>query len=127
MYSGQIAGTGPRYCPSIEDRGVRFVDKDQHQVFLEPEGRGTHEVYVNGVSTSLPRDVQEGVIRSLPGLERAEIMRYGCAVEYDFAPPEQLAETLETKHVPCSTSTTKATWAMNSSPLATRSPGCAKP
>jgi tRNA uridine 5-carboxymethylaminomethyl modification enzyme len=99
MYSGQIQSRGPRYCPSIEDKIVRFAEKTQHQLFLEPEGRHTQEVYVNGVSTSLPRDVQEAVLRLVPGLERAQIMRYGYAVEYDFCPPEQLWPTLETKRV----------------------------
>lgn len=99
MYSGQIRSSGPRYCPSIEDKVVRFADKDQHQLFLEPEGRNTSEVYVNGISTSLPRDVQDAVFRHIPGLERAEIMRYGYAVEYDYSPPEQLRPTLETKLV----------------------------
>ncbi len=99
MYSGQIESSGPRYCPSIEDKVVRFADKQQHQLFLEPEGRNTHEVYVNGISTSLPRDVQEQVIRLVPGLQQAEIMRFGYAVEYDYAPPEQLQPTLETKGV----------------------------
>src|SRR5690606_38173907 len=99
MYSGQIQSSGPRYCPSIEDKVVRFADKDRHQLFLEPEGRNTREVYVNGISTSLPRDVQDAVIRLDPGLERAEVMRYGYAVEYDYAPPEQLRPSLETKTV----------------------------
>ncbi len=99
MYSGQINSSGPRYCPSIEDKVVRFADKTQHQLFLEPEGRNTREVYVNGISTSLPRDVQDEIMRLMPGLERAEIMRYGYAVEYDYAPPEQLQPTLETKRV----------------------------
>lgn len=99
MYSGQINSTGPRYCPSIEDKVVRFADKSSHQIFLEPEGRNTLEVYCNGISTSLPRDVQEAMIASIRGLERAEIMRYGYAVEYDFAPPTQLKPTLETKRV----------------------------
>jgi tRNA uridine 5-carboxymethylaminomethyl modification enzyme len=99
MYSGQITCSGPRYCPSIEDKVVRFADKDRHQLFLEPEGRHTREVYVNGISTSLPRDVQDAVIRLIPGLENAEIMRYGYAVEYDYAPPDQLAPSLETKRV----------------------------
>lgn len=99
MYSGQIESSGPRYCPSIEDKIVRFADKTRHQLFLEPEGRNTLEVYVNGVSTSLPRDVQDAVFREIPGLERAEIMRYGYAVEYDYAPPDQLQATLETKNV----------------------------
>jgi tRNA uridine 5-carboxymethylaminomethyl modification enzyme len=99
MYSGQIQSRGPRYCPSIEDKVVRFADKDRHQLFLEPEGRNTREVYVNGISTSLPRDVQDAMFRLIPGLERAEIMRYGYAVEYDYAPPEQLWPSLETKSV----------------------------
>jgi tRNA uridine 5-carboxymethylaminomethyl modification enzyme len=99
MYSGQINSTGPRYCPSIEDKVVRFADKNSHQIFLEPEGRNTLEVYCNGISTSLPRDVQDEMIRSIRGLKNAEIMRYGYAVEYDFAPPTQLRPTLETKRV----------------------------
>jgi len=99
MYSGQINSTGPRYCPSIEDKVVRFADKSSHQIFLEPEGRNTLEVYCNGISTSLPRDVQDEMIRSIRGLENADIMRYGYAVEYDFAPPTQLLPTLETKRV----------------------------
>ncbi len=99
MYSGQIHGSGPRYCPSIEDKIVKFADKDRHQLFLEPEGRDTQEVYVNGVSTSLPRDVQDQIFQLIPGLENAQIMRYGYAVEYDFCPPEQLRPTLETKLV----------------------------
>jgi tRNA uridine 5-carboxymethylaminomethyl modification enzyme len=99
MYSGQINSTGPRYCPSIEDKVVRFADKDRHQLFLEPEGRRTTEVYVNGISTSLPRDVQLGMLKLIPGLERAEIMRYGYAVEYDYCPPDQLMPSLESKRV----------------------------
>jgi tRNA uridine 5-carboxymethylaminomethyl modification enzyme len=99
MYSGQIHSTGPRYCPSIEDKIVRFADREQHQIFLEPEGRNTLEYYCNGISTSLPRDVQEAIIALIPGLERAEIMRFGYAVEYDYAPPQQLLPTLETKRV----------------------------
>jgi tRNA uridine 5-carboxymethylaminomethyl modification enzyme len=99
MYSGQIQSTGPRYCPSIEDKVVRFAEKDSHHIFLEPEGRNTWEIYCNGISTSLPRDVQDELIRSVRGLEQAEIMRYGYAVEYDFAPPTQLQSTLETKRV----------------------------
>ena len=99
MYSGQIQSTGPRYCPSIEDKVVRFADRESHQIFLEPEGRNTLEYYCNGISTSLPRDVQEAIIPLIPGLENAEIMRYGYAVEYDFAPPTQLFPTLETKPV----------------------------
>ncbi|MFM8727018.1 MAG: tRNA uridine-5-carboxymethylaminomethyl(34) synthesis enzyme MnmG [Planctomycetaceae bacterium] len=99
MYSGQIQSTGPRYCPSIEDKVVRFAERETHQVFLEPEGRNTCEIYCNGISTSLPRDVQDQIIRLIPGCEKAEIMRYGYAVEYDFAPPTQLFPTLETRSV----------------------------
>jgi len=99
MYSGQIQSRGPRYCPSIEDKVVRFADKESHQLFLEPEGRQTQEVYVNGVSTSLPRDVQDQVLRMVPGLQNAQIMRYGYAVEYDYCPPDQLWPWLETKSV----------------------------
>jgi len=99
LYTGQIRSTGPRYCPSIETKVVRFADKDRHQLFLEPEGVATREVYVNGASTSLPRDVQEQMIHSVEGLERAQIMRYGYAVEYDFVPPTEISATLETKRV----------------------------
>ena len=99
MYSGQISGSGPRYCPSIEDKVVRFADRDRHQLFLEPEGRQTQEFYVNGISTSLPRDVQDQMFQLIPGLENAQIMRYGYAVEYDFCPPDQLWPSLETKSV----------------------------
>jgi tRNA uridine 5-carboxymethylaminomethyl modification enzyme len=99
MYSGQICSRGPRYCPSIEDKVVRFADKDRHQIFLEPEGRHTLEYYCNGISTSLPNDVQQGMLRLIPGLEKAEVLRWGYAVEYDYAPPTQLQPTLETKHV----------------------------
>jgi tRNA uridine 5-carboxymethylaminomethyl modification enzyme len=97
LYSGRIQGTGPRYCPSIEDKIVKFMDKPSHQVFLEPEGRHTEEFYVNGLSTSLPYDVQTEFIRSIPGLERAELMRPGYAVEYDYFPPIQLHATLESR------------------------------
>jgi tRNA uridine 5-carboxymethylaminomethyl modification enzyme len=99
MYCGRIEGIGPRYCPSIEDKVVRFADKDRHQVFLEPEGRHTNEYYINGVSTSLPFEVQLQFIRSIAGLEKAEIVRPGYAVEYDYCPPTQLYPTLETKRV----------------------------
>ncbi len=99
MYSGQIESTGPRYCPSIEDKVVRFADKDSHQIFLEPEGRNTLEYYCNGISTSLPRDVQDRMIRMIPGLENSDIMRFGYAVEYDFAPPTQLFATMETRKI----------------------------
>lgn len=99
MYSGEIVGAGPRYCPSIEDKFVRFADKERHMLFLEPEGRHTNEYYVNGLSTSLPFEVQLQLIHSVPGLERAEILRPAYAVEYDFAPPTQLRATLESKIV----------------------------
>ncbi|MBU3664685.1 MAG: tRNA uridine-5-carboxymethylaminomethyl(34) synthesis enzyme MnmG [Chthoniobacterales bacterium] len=99
MYAGIIEGVGPRYCPSIEDKVVRFADKERHQLFLEPEGRQTGEYYVNGVSTSLPFEVQLAFIRSVPGLENAHILRAGYAVEYDYCPPTQLQRTLETKAV----------------------------
>jgi tRNA uridine 5-carboxymethylaminomethyl modification enzyme len=99
MYSGQIQSRGPRYCPSIEDKVVRFADKERHQIFLEPEGRNTLEYYCNGISTSLPKDVQQAMLEHIPGLERAEILRWGYAVEYDYAPPTQLYPTLETKMV----------------------------
>ncbi len=99
MYTGQIRSTGPRYCPSIETKVVRFADRSRHQLFLEPEGRNTHEVYVNGLSTSLPREVQDEIVRQIPGLERAQIVRYGYAIEYDFVPPDQLWPSLETKRV----------------------------
>jgi tRNA uridine 5-carboxymethylaminomethyl modification enzyme len=99
MYCGVIEGVGPRYCPSIEDKVVRFAEKDRHQVFLEPEGRHTLEYYVNGVSTSLPYEVQLDFLRSIAGLEKCEILRPGYAVEYDYCPPTQLRPTLETKEV----------------------------
>ncbi|MBX3744061.1 MAG: tRNA uridine-5-carboxymethylaminomethyl(34) synthesis enzyme MnmG [Verrucomicrobiae bacterium] len=97
MYGGVIEGVGPRYCPSIEDKIVRFAEKERHQIFLEPEGIGTDEIYVNGLSTSLPYDVQVEVIRTVIGCEEAEILRPAYAVEYDFAPPTQLHSSLETK------------------------------
>ena len=99
LYTGRISGTGPRYCPSIEDKVVKFSDKSSHQLFLEPEGRHTSECYVNGISTSLPYDVQLEFVHSIPALEHAEIMRPGYAVEYDYFPPTQLFATLETKPV----------------------------
>jgi tRNA uridine 5-carboxymethylaminomethyl modification enzyme len=99
LFSGVIEGIGPRYCPSIEDKVVRFADKPRHQVFLEPEGWRTAEVYVQGMSTSLPEDVQRAMLRSIPGLERAEMMRAGYAVEYDYVPPDQLLPTMETRAV----------------------------
>ncbi|MBV9491739.1 MAG: tRNA uridine-5-carboxymethylaminomethyl(34) synthesis enzyme MnmG [Verrucomicrobia bacterium] len=100
MYAGKIEGVGPRYCPSIEDKVVRFAEKTHHQLFLEPEGRHTHEYYVNGLSTSLPFHVQYAFLQTIPGLEHAEIIRPGYAVEYDYCPPTQVQLTLETKHVP---------------------------
>ncbi|HEY0591126.1 MAG TPA: tRNA uridine-5-carboxymethylaminomethyl(34) synthesis enzyme MnmG, partial [Thermoanaerobaculia bacterium] len=99
MYSGQISATGPRYCPSIEDKVVRFADKERHLVFVEPEGLENPWVYMNGISTSLPPDVQEAVVHALPGFERAVIARYGYAVEYDFANPEQLDPTLQVRGI----------------------------
>jgi len=99
IYTGQIRSTGPRYCPSIEAKVLRFPDRDHHQVFLEPEDRRTHVVYCNGIATSVPADVQEEVVRSIPGMERARILRYGYAVEYDFVPPTQTRPTLESKQV----------------------------
>lgn len=97
LYGGQIAGRGPRYCPSIEDKIVKFPDAPRHQIFLEPEGLETHELYVNGLSTSLPYDVQRAMLRTIPGLERAHITKAGYAIEYDYYPPHQLRPTLETK------------------------------
>ncbi len=99
LYAGRIVGTGPRYCPSIEDKVVRFADKISHQIYLEPEGLDTDEVYVNGLSTSLPKDVQEQMVHSIRGLENAKIVRYGYAIEYDAAPPTQLWHSLETKKI----------------------------
>jgi tRNA uridine 5-carboxymethylaminomethyl modification enzyme len=100
VYSGQIEGTGPRYCPSIEDKIVRFGDRERHQIFLEPEGLDDDTVYPNGISTSLPREVQAGLLRTIPGLERAVMIRPGYAIEYDFVDPRALAPTLETRRVP---------------------------
>ncbi|MEH7439302.1 tRNA uridine-5-carboxymethylaminomethyl(34) synthesis enzyme MnmG [Neobacillus drentensis] len=99
MFSGMIKGTGPRYCPSIEDKVVRFNDKPRHQIFLEPEGRNTKEVYVQGLSTSLPEDVQHRILKTIPGLEESQMMRAGYAIEYDAIVPTQLWPTLETKVV----------------------------
>ncbi|GAW32240.1 tRNA uridine-5-carboxymethylaminomethyl(34) synthesis enzyme MnmG [Carboxydocella sp. JDF658] len=99
LYSGIIEGVGPRYCPSIEDKVVRFADKPAHQIFIEPEGRNTEEMYVQGFSTSLPEDVQIEMLHTIPGLERAEIMRPGYAIEYDYVVPTQLSPALEVKHI----------------------------
>ncbi len=100
MYAGRIRGVGPRYCPSVEDKVMRFADRERHQVFLEPEGLDTDSIYVNGVSTSLPADVQEAFVRTIGGLERARFLRHGYAVEYDFALPSQLDPTLALRDVP---------------------------
>jgi tRNA uridine 5-carboxymethylaminomethyl modification enzyme len=100
MYAGRISGVGPRYCPSVEDKVMRFADRDRHQVFLEPEGLETEVVYVNGVSTSLPVGVQEEFMRTIPGLEEAKFLRHGYAVEYDFVEPAQLDRTLAVRDVP---------------------------
>jgi tRNA uridine 5-carboxymethylaminomethyl modification enzyme len=97
MYSGQITSTGPRYCPSLEAKVVRFRDRQRHQIFLEPEGRDTEVVYANGLSTSLPEDVQDRIVHAIPGMERVLILRYGYAIEYDFVPPTQTQATLESK------------------------------
>src|SRR5690625_6177046 len=97
MYSGMMKGTGPRYCPSIEDKIVRFDDKPRHQIFLEPEGRQTEEVYIQGLSTSLPENIQEDMLKSRPGLENAEMMRAGYAIECDAIQSTDLYTTLETK------------------------------
>jgi len=99
MYCGQIKSRGPRYCPSIEDKVVRFAEKDRHQIFLEPEGRDDPRIYCNGIATSLPRDVQEALVHSISGLEHAEIVQFGYAVEYDWVPTDQIAATLETRRV----------------------------
>jgi tRNA uridine 5-carboxymethylaminomethyl modification enzyme len=99
MYSGRIQGTGPRYCPSIEDKITRFADKERHQIFVEPEGWDTVEVYVNGFSTSLPEDVQMKALKKIPGFENCKMFRPGYAIEYDYFPPTQLNLTLETKQI----------------------------
>jgi len=100
LYTGQINSRGPRYCPSIEDKVVRFADKESHQVFLEPEGVDTEELYVNGIATSLPADVQLQIVHSVPGCEEAEILRFGYAIEYDMAPPHQISSSLQARNVP---------------------------
>jgi tRNA uridine 5-carboxymethylaminomethyl modification enzyme len=99
MYSGQIQSVGPRYCPSIEDKIVKFPDKEMHQLYLEPEGLNTHEIYVNGMSTSLPVDVQLAILKSIPGLESADMLRPGYAIEYDSVDPTELERTLETRKI----------------------------
>ena len=100
MYQGIIEGTGPRYCPSVEDKIVRFEDKMRHQIFLEPEGHSSDRIYPNGLSTSLPRDVQDAFLRTLPGLENVRVLQHGYAVEYDYSPPTQLERSLMTKVCP---------------------------
>jgi tRNA uridine 5-carboxymethylaminomethyl modification enzyme len=99
LFSGVIQGIGPRYCPSIEDKVVKFPDRTRHQVFLEQEGLDTDEYYLNGLSTSMPLDVQEAYVRTVPGVEKAVIAREGYAVEYDFVPPTEITHTLETRRV----------------------------
>ncbi|HNX69221.1 MAG TPA: tRNA uridine-5-carboxymethylaminomethyl(34) synthesis enzyme MnmG [Candidatus Omnitrophota bacterium] len=99
LYAGRIVGIGPRYCPSVEDKVVKFPDKKSHQIYLEPEGRDTDEIYMNGFPTSLPKDVQDAALHQIPGLESAEILKFGYAIEYDAAPPTQLKHTLETKKI----------------------------
>lgn len=99
LFAGRITGVGPRYCPSIEDKVVRFADKSRHQIFVEPEGLETYEVYPNGISTSLPADVQWQILQTIPGFERAKLLRFGYAVEYDYSDPTQLLPTLEARHV----------------------------
>ena len=100
LYNGQIAGIGPRYCPSLEDKVMRFPDRERHQLFLEPEGLDVEEIYVNGFSMSLPAETQRELVHALPGLESAEMLRPGYAVEYDFVQPTELRSTLETHRVP---------------------------
>src|SRR5271154_2262064 len=100
MYSGQIASRGPRYCPSIEDKIVRFGDREGHQIFLEPEGLDDPTVYPNGISTSLPEEVQQAILATIPGLERVRMIRPGYAIEYDFVDPRELEPTLETRRLP---------------------------
>ena len=109
MFTGKIEGVGPRYCPSIEDKINRFADKDSHQIFLEPEGLTTHEYYPNGISTSLPFDIQIALVRSMKGLENAHILRPGYAIEYDYFDPRNLKASLETKPSKASSSPDKST------------------
>ena len=97
MFSGRIIGKGPRYCPTIEDKIERFAEKERHQLFIEPEGRNTIEIYLNGFSTSLPEDIQIKALQKVPGLENVKMFRAGYAIEYDYFPPTQLKHTLETK------------------------------
>ena len=100
LYSGAIKGVGPRYCPSIEDKVVKFSDKSRHQLFLEPEGHDTNEVYLNGFSTSLPAELQQELVRMIPGLDEARIIRPGYAIEYDFVDPRELGPDLQTARLP---------------------------
>ena len=123
MYGGAISGRGPRYCPSIEDKIVKFPDAERHQVFLEPEGLDTSEMYVNGLSTSLPAEVQLAFLRTVPGLEQVRMTRPGYAIEYDYFPPTQLDPTLEVRGISRASS-----WpARSTAPPATRRPPARAP
>ena len=110
LYNGQISGIGPRYCPSLEDKIMRFPDRERHQIYLEPETFEGNEIYVNGFSMSMPRSVQEQLVRALPGLEDAQMIRPGYAIEYDFVQPTELTPTLESRRVPRTLSRRSDQW-----------------